>query len=91
MLLSNEAAKEVTSRIEILTQKNIALKEELLRLERENLFNSLDKYNLDALHDNIKQFVDATSFETKKRLAKLIFSKIVWDSDKKEIQILLAK
>lgn len=89
ILLSTDAAKPLAARIEDLTQENNSLKEELLKLEREKLFNTNDKANINLLHNSIKQFLDAESLEEKKRLAKIIFDKIVWDSDKKELQVFL--
>ncbi|WP_373845480.1 recombinase family protein [Clostridium sp.] len=91
ILLSKDAAKSLTGRIEELTQENNMLKEELLKLEREKLFNTTDKANVNLLHNSIKQFLHTESMEQKKRLAKIIFDKIIWDSSTKELQIFLRK
>lgn len=91
MLLSNEASKGITTRIEELTEKNNLLKEQLIALERESLFANRDDLNLDILHENIKDFLIADTIEKRKRLAKLIFEKIVWNSDKNRLEVTLSK
>lgn len=91
ILLSNDAGKILTERIEEFTQENIFLKQELLKLEREKLFSTTDDANVDALHNSIKQFLDSESIEDKRRLAKIIFDKIVWDSSVKELQVFFCK
>ncbi|MBC2581877.1 recombinase family protein [Clostridium sp. DJ247] len=89
ILLSNEAAKEVAKRIEEMTKNNNTLKEELLKLERERLFNEVYNINIDTLYISIKQFLNAKTLEDKRRLIKLIVDRIVWDSDKNELQVFL--
>ncbi|QCH27950.1 recombinase family protein [Clostridium tyrobutyricum] len=89
ILLSNDAAKPLAERIENLTQESNALKEELLKLEREKLFNSNDKLNIDLIHKAIIQFLDTDSLEEKKKFAKDIFDKITWDSASKELLFFL--
>ncbi|WP_438265200.1 zinc ribbon domain-containing protein [Clostridium tyrobutyricum] len=89
ILLSNDAAKPLAERIEDITQESNALKEELLKLEREKLFNSNDKLNIDLIHKAIIQFLDTDSLEEKKKFAKDIFDKITWDSASKELLFFL--
>lgn len=89
ILLSNEASKEVTNRIEKLTQNTILLKEELFKLEREKIFNETDSVNVDVLYMNIKRFLNSESLEEKRRTIKLILDIAIWDSDKKELHITL--
>jgi Site-specific recombinases, DNA invertase Pin homologs len=90
ILFSEEAAKEVTKRIEELTKTNNLLKEELLKLEREKIFSEVDNNNVDATYMNIKQFLATDELEDKRRLIKLIVDKIVWDSDENELRIFLS-
>lgn len=91
MLLSNDASKEVTKRIDELMQQNNIYKEQILKLEREKMFNEMDNINIDALYIKIKQFLSTRSIENKKILIKIIIKKIMWDSDKKELHIVLNK
>lgn len=91
MLLSNEASEAITSKIEELTQENISLKQELLKLEREKIFNSTENANIEALHNSIMQFLNSRSIDEKKNFAKMIFDKIVWDSGQKRLEIFLLK
>jgi len=89
ILFSNEASKEVINRIEELTRTNNLLKEELLKLEGEKIFNEVDAVNIDTLHININNFLNSKTLQEKRRWIKLIISKIVWDSDKNELQVFL--
>lgn len=89
ILLSKDASKPLVARIENLTQENNALKEERLKLEREKLFSANDKANINLLYNSIKQFLVTESMEEKRRLSKIIFDKIIWDSDKNELHVFL--
>jgi site-specific DNA recombinase len=91
ILLSKDASVALAERIETLTQENNIIKEELLKLEREKLFNNADNANVNLLYNSINQFFDTNLLEEKKRLAKIIFDKIIWDSSKNELQIFLHK
>ncbi len=91
ILLSNDAAKPLAERMETLTQENNTLKEALLKLEREKMFNNTDKLNIDLIYNSINKFFSTDLLEEKKRLVKIIFDKIIWDSDTKELQIFLHK
>lgn len=89
ILFSNDASKEITRRIEDLTKSNNLLKEELLKLQREKIFNEMDNVNVDASYNNILDFLATDNINKRKRLIRLILDKIVWDSDKNELQITL--
>lgn len=89
ILFSDDAAKEITSRIEKITNENNLLKEELLKLEREKIFSEIDDVNIDTLHSNILKFLNSTSLEDRRRYIKLIVDKIVWNSATKKLEISL--
>lgn len=91
MLLSNAASKSVTNKIEEITKENEYLKEELLKLEREKLFNSLDTANIDTIYNNIKQFLNTSPMDLKKRLIKTILEKVIWNYEENEVQIFLKR
>lgn len=91
VLLSNDAAKIIAPKIEELTQENIFLKQELLKSEREKLFNAEGSNNIDTIHSTIIKFLNSEDMEDKKILAKNIFDKVVWNSGTKELQIFLSK
>ncbi len=55
------------------------------------MFNNTDKLNIDLIYNSINKFFSTDLLEEKKRLVKIIFDKIIWDSDTKELQIFLHK
>lgn len=86
MLLSNEAGSVITKKIEELSQQNNLLKEELLRLEREKLLDSLENDNLDTAYNQIKNFILCDDDITLRRnYLKTIVEYFIWDSDKEDI------
>lgn len=89
-LFSKDAAKEISLRIEDLSKGNNLLKQELLKLQREKIFYEMDRINVDVTYDNIVMFLSADNLEDKKRIIRLIFEKMVWDSDKEELQFFLS-
>lgn len=87
MLLSNDASIAITKKIEELSSANNNLKEELLKLEREKLFQQKDKDNLIVLHTQIVNFVTLDmDLETRRRTIKTILEYLIWDSEKKELR-----
>ena len=88
-LFSKEAAIEISQRIEDLTKNNNLLKEELLKMERERIFNERDAINIDVLYNDIVEFLSTNEFDIKKKAIRRIFEKIVWDSDKEELRFFL--
>lgn len=90
-MLSNDSAKVITKRIDEFSLENNALKEDLLKLERQKLLQSLDKTNIDFLHSQILKFLDSSDddIETRKILVKGIIKEAIWDSDSKELRVKL--
>lgn len=85
--MSKEAGKVLIKKIEELTLQNQNLKEELLKLEREKMFQQLDSNNIDLLYCEIMKFINTEmTFEQKRNAAKIIFEKLTWDSNKNEIK-----
>lgn len=81
-LLSNEVSKIVTDKIEQLSKENNNLKEELMKLEREKLFEKFDSANIDLLSNQIGKFLNlGDDIEEKRILIKNIFKSIVWNPD----------
>jgi DNA invertase Pin-like site-specific DNA recombinase len=89
ILLSDDAAKIIADKINKLTEQNVLLKEELIKLERKHAFNELDNFNIDVLYNSIKKFLQARSLADRKRLIKIIINKIVWNSVTQELHITL--
>lgn len=79
-MMSNEAAKPFAKRIEYLTSNNINLKEELFKLERIRLFENMETNNVDALHNQIKLFLNTEDTNIRRLLIKTIIKEAVWDS-----------
>lgn len=80
-MLSDEVSKLITDKIEKLAKENTDLKEEVLKAERERLFEQFDSTNVDILYNEILNFLDSTEDINVKRIAiKNIFKSIVWDS-----------
>lgn len=85
MLLSNEASSVITNKIEELSKQNNSLKEELLRLEREKLLNSIEDTNIDAVYNQVKNFILCDNDITIRRnYLKTIVECFIWDSDKED-------
>lgn len=85
MLLSNEASGIITSKIEELSQQNNLLKEELLRLERENLLNSIEDTNIDTAYKQVENFISCDNdIILRRNYLKTLVEYFVWDSDKED-------
>ena len=91
MLLSNDAAISITKKIEELTLQNNSLKEDLLKLEREKLLNNLEDNNVDALHNQIKTFLNCSDIHIRRRALKTIITSVTFDCDSEELQVELLK
>lgn len=80
-ILSNDVSKLVTDKIEDLSRENNSLKEELLKIEREKLFEKFDDANIDLLHNEILNFLQLDEGDIEKRRVdiKNIFKSITWD------------
>lgn len=88
MLLSNDAAIHVTKKIEELTQYNNILKENLLKLEREQLFQKRDIDNAEILFDQIYYFVNMNAdLEIKRQWFKRFASGVNVNYITKEITV----
>ena len=88
MLLSNEASEFITKKIEQLTLETNNLKNELLKLERTSFIDSLDKKNIDVLHDQITNFLSLDDdIEIRRYNIKTIVESISWDSESQKISI----
>ncbi|WP_242841086.1 recombinase family protein [Clostridium akagii] len=91
MVLSNDSSILVTKKIDDLTQMNNLLKEELLYLERERLFEKQDENNQNLLKQQIDRFLDAnTTIEERRHYIKNIIKEAVWDSENGLVNIELA-
>ncbi|WDV47907.1 recombinase family protein [Clostridiaceae bacterium M8S5] len=86
-ILSNEASKAITRKIEQLTKNNQALKESLLINERSNLVSKMKNDNIDALHSQIVKFVNSEDMDIRKIIVKTIIKTIDWDSDNGTISV----
>jgi DNA invertase Pin-like site-specific DNA recombinase len=91
MILSNDAATVITKKIEELTNSNILLKESLLKLERKKRFETLEKDNVEILHNQINKFINSNDIGSKRILIKTIIKQVVWDSESNTIHMELLK
>lgn len=83
-LLVGSAAMATANRMNKISQENDFLNDELLTLERENLLDSFDNYNIDILQENIKKLVlswDSLTIEEKQLMIKEIIKEILWHGD----------
>jgi len=88
LITVDAAATAITKKIEELSINNNKLKEELLNLEREKLFEQRDEDNINILHENINHFLYSDmDFEDRKKTIRTIVKSIVWDSDTEELKV----
>lgn len=88
-MMSNDAAKLLTDKIEQLSKQNNTFREQLLGIEREKLFQQRDNDNIDVLHNQVLFFVKAENIDDKRRLVKIIIENIFWDAESRSIEIKL--
>lgn len=79
-ILSNEASKFLTDKIEILTKEISELKIKLEEIKLNKLHNEINKNTPDIIYNNIINFKEAATPEEKRRLIRLIFKSIYYDS-----------
>lgn len=88
VLLSNDASKFITDRIEKMSNENVLLKEELLKLEREKMFIQIDKNNIEILYRQITDFVELDQdIESKRRKIKTIIKEATWASEENKLRV----
>lgn len=91
-LVSDDLFEVLSKKANELIENNKHLKEQLLSLERQKLFEKMDYANMDLLYSQIQKFVSFDlPLDDKKKLIKTIISKVVWDSDNSKLTIELLK
>lgn len=89
-LLSNDAAKFLTDKIEQLSLLNNELNEQLLIFEREKLFNHKEIDNIDIIHNQIQYYIASKNdTEQKRRIVKCIIENVFWNAEENKIKVKL--
>ncbi|NFO86128.1 resolvase [Clostridium botulinum] len=84
--LKGSAANKIIDNMNSISEKIDKLNEELLILERKNIFNSIDNINIDILQKDIKALLknwSELSLDIKQVKINNLIKEIQWDGDKK--------
>lgn len=86
-LLSNDAGKFLTDKIEELTLQNTNLKIKLEEIKLNKLENKINQSNPNVIYGNILNFLNAKDLEEKRRIIRLIFKSIYYDSSNHSLRV----
>lgn len=86
-LLSNDAGKFLTDKIEELTLQNTNLKIKLEEIKLNKLENEINKSNPNVIYGNIINFLNAKDLEEKRRIIRLIFKSIYYNSSNHSLRV----